>query len=259
LKLLHSTILGKTGPDLLILHGFLGMSDNWKTHAKNWVDSGFRVHLIDQRNHGRSFWSADFSYEVMAADLAYYCEAKKLDKVLLLGHSMGGKTVMFFTTHYPEFVSAFIVADIAPKSYPPHHQKILEGLSRLDFNTIQSRGAADAFLAQYVTEPGVRLFLLKNLYWKNKETLGLRVNIAILKNASEAIGANLAATAHSSQSCLFVKGESSDYIEAADLPLIQHYFPKATLITIPKAGHWLHAEQPVLFFEQVTQWLLKQI
>ena len=258
MKLLHSTILGETGPDLLILHGFLGMSDNWKTHAKNWVAQGFKVHLIDQRNHGRSFWSNDFSYELMAADLAFYCKANRLQKVFLLGHSMGGKTVMFFAKHYPEFVKAFIVADIAPKPYPPHHQKILEGLSSLDFNIIKSRGAAEDFLAKYVPEAGVRLFLLKNLYWKNKETLGLRLNIAVLKNASGAIGVNLETSAHSTHPCLFVKGEISDYILTHDLPLIQYYFPKSTLITIPKAGHWIHAEQPVLFFEEVTQWLLAQ-
>ena len=258
MKLLHSTILGETGQDLLILHGFLGMSDNWKTHAKNWASQGFRVHLIDQRNHGRSFWSADFSYELMADDLAYYCEVQQLQKVLILGHSMGGKTAMFFAMQYPHLVRAFIVADIAPKSYVPHHQKILQGLSGLDFNTIKSRSAAAAYLAKFVPEEGVRQFLLKNLYWKNKETLGLRLNINILKNASEAVGANLDASAHSTHPCLFVKGESSDYILTQDQPIIEHYFPNATLLTIPKAGHWLHAEQPQLFYEQVTQWLLQQ-
>jgi len=72
LNLLHSTLIGDSGRDLLILHGFLGMGDNWKTHAKGWAAMGYRVHLIDQRNHGRSFWSDTFSYKSMVEDLAHY-------------------------------------------------------------------------------------------------------------------------------------------------------------------------------------------
>ena len=68
---LHSLIIGEGEKDLLILHGFLGMGDNWKTHAKNWAAQGWRVHLIDQRNHGRSFWSDDFNYTLMAEDLLF--------------------------------------------------------------------------------------------------------------------------------------------------------------------------------------------
>ena len=62
MSLLHSNIIGDSGKELLVLHGFLGMSDNWKSQAKNFVAKGYRVHLIDQRNHGRSFWSDQFSY-----------------------------------------------------------------------------------------------------------------------------------------------------------------------------------------------------
>ena len=142
MNLLHSNIIGYSGHDLLILHGFLGMSDNWKTHAKNWSSSGFRVHLIDQRNHGRSFWSTAFSYELMADDIAHYCEAHQLQDILILGHSMGGKTAMHFACKYPHFLKALVVADIAPKQYAPHHQKILQGLSNLDFNKVKSRTEA---------------------------------------------------------------------------------------------------------------------
>jgi len=242
LKLLHSNIIGDSGRDLLILHGFLGMSDNWKTHAKNWSSLGFRVHLIDQRNHGRSFWSTAFSYDLMADDIAHYCETHQLQEVLILGHSMGGKTAMFLACKYPH-----------------HHQKILQGLSDLDFNQIKSRTGADIFLSSYVTEPGVRMFLLKNLYWVEPGKLGLRINIEVLKDASDAIGKNLSDDAQSLLPCLFVKGELSDYILESDTPLIKHYFPNAEHVTIAEAGHWLHAEKPKLFFDTVTDWLTLQI
>ncbi len=254
MSLLHSTIIGDSGQDLLILHGFLGMSDNWKTHAKNWSKLGYRVHLIDQRNHGRRFWSDDFYYELLAQDVAYYCEVHKLKEVLLLGHSMGGKTAMYFACSYPTVLKAMVVTDIAPKQYMPHHQKILQGLSELNFEQIKTRNEADAFLSKFVFEPGVRMFLLKNLYWEQPGKLGLRINIEVLKNASDAIGKNISDEAQSMHPCLFVKGESSDYILDSDTLTIKHYFPNAEQVTIPETGHWLHAEKPKLFFDTVSQW-----
>ena len=161
--LLHSQILGQ-GTPFLILHGFLGMSDNWKTLGNRFAEEGYEMHLVDQRNHGRSFHSNEFSYSIMADDLKTYCEHHKLNEIILLGHSMGGKTAMQFAVQYPSKVSKLLVADIGPKAYPQHHQDILKGLSMLDFSEIKSRGEADKALSAYVKEKGVRQFLLKNLY-----------------------------------------------------------------------------------------------
>ena len=93
MELLHSTIEGE-GTPLIILHGFLGMSDNWRTLGRKYAGKGFEVHLVDQRNHGRSFWSETFDYPTLAADLLAYMDAKSIDRAIVLGHSMGGKTAM---------------------------------------------------------------------------------------------------------------------------------------------------------------------
>ena len=58
--ILYSNILGQGAP-FVILHGFLGMSDNWKSLGIKYAEEGYEVHLIDQRNHGRSFHHRDFS------------------------------------------------------------------------------------------------------------------------------------------------------------------------------------------------------
>lgn len=121
MQILHSRIVGEGNP-LLILHGYFGMGDNWKTHANSLAKDGFEVHLIDQRNHGRSFHSDEFDYESMVADLYDYIKHHQLEEVNLLGHSMGGKTVMLFATEYAKLVDKLIVADISPRMYPPHHQ-----------------------------------------------------------------------------------------------------------------------------------------
>ena len=119
MPVLHSNIIGLGTDHLVILHGFLGMGDNWKTHAKNLAEKGYCVHLVDQRNHGRSFWSGAFDYDIMVEDLLNYLDHHALEEVILLGHSMGGKTAMGFALKNADRVKKLIVADIAPKYYAP--------------------------------------------------------------------------------------------------------------------------------------------
>lgn len=252
---LHSLILGEEGKDLLVLHGFLGMGDNWKTHAKNWASQGWRVHLIDQRNHGRSFWSSNFTYAAMVEDLVRYFAIHSMRSATILGHSMGGKVAMQFACQNPQKVDQLIVADIAPKPYAPHHQIILNALSSLDFSIIKDRKTADEVLAKTIEEVPVRQFLLKNIYRVNPSQLGLRLNIAVLKNSSEEVGKSFDPSMHYVGKTLFLKGADSDYITSEDKPIIYHYFPHANLITINNAGHWLHAENPNDFKNTIDTWL----
>ncbi|TEB41117.1 alpha/beta fold hydrolase, partial [Flavobacterium circumlabens] len=121
--MLYSKIEGE-GKPFIIMHGFLGMSDNWKTLAGQYVEAGFQVHILDLRNHGRSFHSDEWSYEAMVQDVFEYCQANQLTKTDILGHSMGGKVAMLFATTHPEIVDKLIVADIGPKFYKQHHQDI---------------------------------------------------------------------------------------------------------------------------------------
>lgn len=254
MSVLHSRILGE-GQPLVILHGFLGMGDNWKTLANRFAADGFQVHLVDQRNHGRSFHASGFSYELMAADLLAYMDHHGLEKANLIGHSMGGKTVMEFAVNYPQRVLKLIVADIAPKSYPQHHQAILKGLGLLWDAQLDSRSQADELLATEVPDAGVRQFLLKNVYWKEKGILGLRMNLPVLAENIEEVGKPLAADAHYTGPTLFLKGARSDYILPMDEILIKRHFPEAQVVEVGEAGHWLHAENPREFYQNVIDFL----
>jgi len=247
--IVHSNVIGE-GKPLVILHGFLGMGDNWKTLAKQFAADGYQVHLIDQRNHGRSFHSDAFSYELLVEDLKDYCVENGLDKIHLLGHSMGGKTAMLFAVTYPAIVDKLIIADIGVKEYPQHHQTILEGLTALSNNSeaMSSRSGADQFLANYISDLGTRMFLLKNLYWVEKGKLGFRFNLNVLSNKMEEVGENISATESYEGPTLFLRGDKSEYISPEDYPTIKRHFPKAAIETVSNAGHWLHAENPKEFF-----------
>ena len=251
---LHSNIIGE-GQPFVILHGFLGMSDNWKTLGRQFSEHHFQIHLVDQRNHGRSFWDDNFSYEVLAEDLKHYCDTHNLTNIILLGHSMGGKTAMLFATQYPDIVSKLIVADISPRFYPIHHDAILEGLDALDFDAIKSRGEADRLLSHYVSDFGTRQFLLKNLYWIEKGKLALRINLEVLKEEVSEIGEALPTHAKFEKDTLFLRGDRSEYIGVEDERIISNHFTKVKIATISNSGHWLHAENPKDFFEAVVQFV----
>lgn len=254
--MVHANVIGQ-GKPLVILHGFLGSGDNWKTLAKQFASDGFEVHLIDQRNHGRSFHSEAFSYELMVEDLKEYSVENKLETFNLLGHSMGGKVAMLFAVTYPERVEKLIIADIGVKEYPQHHQTILDGLTALSVNAMamSSRSGADEFLTQYIKDTGTRMFLLKNLYWKEKGILGVRMNLPALINNIDEIGKPLPVGATYDGDTLFLRGDKSNYILDEDEKGLYHAFAKAQLKTISKAGHWLHAENPTDFYKEVIIFL----
>jgi len=173
----------------------------------------------------------------------------------IIGHSMGGKTAMHFATSFLKKVRKLIVADISPKYYPPHHQYIIDALVQLDFNQINSRKQADELLSKHLSDFGIRQFLLKNLYWVEQGKLGLRFNLNILKNKMEEIGEAIDSTSTFEGTCLFLRGDRSEYIQPNDYAEIYRHFPNAEIDSIEKAGHWLHAENPKQFFKKTLNFL----
>ncbi|MGL2994344.1 alpha/beta fold hydrolase [Flavobacterium sp. TSSA_36] len=252
--MLYSKIEG-SGKPLLILHGFLGMSDNWKTLGVQFASEGYEVHLLDLRNHGRSFHSDDFSYELMVQDVYDYCKANNLTKIDIIGHSMGGKVAMLLATTYPDLIRKLIVADIGPKYYAPHHQDILAGLNAVDFAQKPSRNEVDALLTTYIPDFGTRQFLLKSLYWQEPGQLAFRFNLTVFNQKVTEIGKALPENAVALMPTLFIRGGNSNYILEEDLIQIKVHFTLVSLTTIPNAGHWLHAENPALFYQYCIEFL----
>lgn len=253
MKLQHR-ILGE-GKPLIILHGLFGSSDNWQTHAKRLADY-FQVILVDQRNHGHSDWSDDFDYDLLAEDLHELITDLGLDKVNLLGHSMGGKAVMRYSQQYPETIEKMIVVDMGLKEYPPHHLEILKGIDAVNSSAMNSRSEAETILLPYVPQDGTRQFLMKNLYWIEKGKLAWRMNVEVLEKEMHNILKALPEQEVLVQT-LFIKGALSNYILDTDIPDIEHQFPDSSFISIENAGHWVHAEQPEEFMNAVLEFLLR--
>lgn len=247
---LHSQILGK-GQAVVILHGFLGMGDNWKTISKKMAEDHYEVHLPDARNHGKSAHSEEFTYELMVDDLKTYFEDHNLKDVILIGHSMGGKTAMQFASKYPKKICKLIVVDISPKLYQPHHDEILDSLKRLQTSKLDSRSEAEHILKDKIKDQGIRLFLLKNLKREADHRLSLKPNIDVfLKNRHE-IGRALPENCFYEGPTLFLSGENSSYIREKDSKLISRHFTDYNIEIVSNSGHWIHAENPKEFLEKV--------
>ncbi|EEF61909.1 alpha/beta hydrolase fold protein [Pedosphaera parvula Ellin514] len=244
-----------TGFPLIILHGLFGSLDNWQTISRKLAEH-FQIFAIDQRNHGGSPHSDDFNYQVMAEDLFEVMESNGLTKAHLLGHSMGGKTAMQFALSYPGKVEKLIVADIAPKAYPPWHIPIFEALLSLELTQYRSRKQIDDALAVSIPETALRQFLLKNLATNPDGTYRWKIDLQSIYRNYSRLNAPVSGVGTFTGPVLFIKGEQSDYILDSDANLIRHCFPKAQFRTIPNAAHWLHAEKPIEFIKIVEEFLL---
>ncbi|MBE0640883.1 MAG: alpha/beta fold hydrolase [Bacteroidales bacterium] len=233
------------GQPLVILHGIFGLSDNWVTFGRKLAER-FSVYIPDQRNHGQSPHSDAFNYDVLAADLHEFILRHELKRPVLVGHSMGGKVVMKYALEHPEEVDRLIVVDMSPRKYTPRliHQRMVAAMQAIDFDVTDSRTAVEERLAETITQPGIRQFILKNLYRPERSTLAWRPNLdAINQNMTEVFEAVTAARPFPGPT-LFVAGGASDYITEGDRPTIKALFPDSSIETIPGASHWVHSEFP---------------
>lgn len=249
---LNHRITGEGAP-LILLHGLFGSLENLGGIARRLQDE-WQIHALDQRNHGSSPHSDTMDYPAMAEDVIAYLDRQGIDKARILGHSMGGKVAMQVALQAPHRVEKIVVADIAPVSYKPRHDAILEGLKSLDLQNARTRQDADKFLSEFVDVPSIRQFLLKNLERVPREeqeeggaVFRWRLNLPVI----DACYGNLAMAPEGDGPyegpVLFLKGAESAYIQEKHREQIERLFPAAELRVIEDTGHWLHAEKADTF------------
>jgi pimeloyl-ACP methyl ester carboxylesterase len=242
-----------TGLPLLIIHGLFGSADNWRSMAKYFAKF-YRVISVDLRNHGRSPHSDEQSFDLMAQDMVELCDALQLDKVNVLGHSLGGKVAMRFAELQPERIHKLVVVDISPRQYFSQHTPLMDAMMALDMAQLSSRKAIDEALAPKVSDPAVRQFLLMNLQ-SDERGLSWRINLPALKANYQALMAPVCEQAKLTMPSQFIYGGQSEYVTEDDRTLIKQHFTKARFDVIDKAGHWVHAERPQQFKQLVEEFL----
>ncbi len=238
---------------IIILHGLFGSCDNWLTQAKLFVED-YNVYTVDQRNHGLSPHSDDFDYAFMVSDLLEFIEDHQLKDVIIIGHSMGGKTAMNFAIAQPDKLGTLIIVDIAPRAYDLEHYTIAEGLNAITIDTLTSRNEADEQLSKFVPEPDVRQFLLKNLQRKAEGGFSWKINLKVITEKLGNVGVDILYKGTFEKPTLFIKGNRSNYVREEDSTHILELFPQARLQGMD-TSHWVQAEKPKEFVEVVTNYL----
>ena len=241
------------GSAIVILHGLFGSLDNWVTHART-LESDYTVILVDQRNHGKSPHDPLLDYGRMAEDLRELMDDHGITQAHLLGHSMGGKTVMEFAGRYPDRVDRLIVADMAPREYLPHHDLVLRALATMDLRKFDSRKACETHLMSQLNDLVTTQFLLKGLGRSEDNTFEWKFNLAAILDQYPNILAAVRPDTFYGKT-LFVSGGASEYVRASDHALIAQYFSDVHYQVMPNIGHWLHAQDPEQFLTLIRAFL----
>lgn len=235
-------------PPLLIAHGLFGSARNWGVIAKRLGAEGRRVLAVDMRNHGQSPWYESHDYPEMAGDLARVIES--YGQMDVLGHSMGGKAAMVLALTRPELLRKLIVADIAPVAYGHTQSHNIEAMRRVPLDRIESRAQAAETLA--IDEPDVAAFLLQSLDMAERRW---RLNLDVLEREMHKIVGWPGVEGRFDGPALFLSGGASDYVTREVRPAVRQMFPAATFVSIPDAGHWLHAQKPREFEAALSAFL----
>jgi esterase len=245
------------GKPMIILHGLLGISDNWVAFARRLSDEGFRIFVPDQRNHGQSPHHPVLNYYALTDDLAEFIETHKIESPVILGHSMGGKVAMRYTLEHPEAVDRLIVADTSLRTYFTfhYHLKLMDAMQSVDFSQVFTRQEVEEKLAAKIQDPRLVQFLMKNLFWKEKGKLGWRPNLQAISYHVDSMYDGVFYSTKFEKPALFIRGGKSDYILDEDIPVIRQSFPDAQIKTIENGTHWVHADEPEEFYRLVLDFL----
>ena len=242
------------GHVIVLLHGMFGSHTNLNNIAR-FLSSNYRVLNCDLRNQGDSFHNDTMDLTSMANDVVRLLDKLDIKQASVLGHSLGGKVAMQFALMFPNRCSKLRIADISPVAYAPRHDVVLDSLLNLSNLDIERRSQADNFLKKTIDNEVMRAFLLKNLSRVEGGKYKIKINMKAIK---ENYYTNLVAAPSGEPytgPTLFIKGETSAYIQEKHKTLIHDLFPNSSIEVMGKCGHWLHAENPNLFNRLVSDFL----
>ena len=243
------------GPPVAILHGLFGCGRNWRSVAQS-LSARHRVLTFDLRNHGASPWAGGMSYGEMVEDLRATLRARGIESAAVSGHSMGGKIAMLMALLHPGEVHRLVIVDIAPAANPPNLLAYIRAMRAVDLRGVKRRAEVETRLVAAVPDSAERAFLLQNLVI-DANAARWRLNLeAIERGFPQIVGfPDLPAGAVYRGPALFVAGARSNYILPEHEPGIRRLFPRARIMRIDRAGHWVHAEQPQAFLQTVGPFL----
>ena len=271
------------GQTLMIIHGWLGMSNHWLNIGRFLADCGYHVIIPDLPNHGRSFHTDMFSYDSMAHFLHDFLQKHSSDKPILMGHSMGGKIAMKMLDMYPNEYEKCIIIDILPKDYPELTRKggIADIILKTPLSQFEYRKDLADHLQKSVSDKGWLTLLLQNVETKSITTdtnrteikgrkdftkgrftetkrrfnfLQWRSNAIMLAENMPTIAGNVDLQPITTPT-LLIRGSKSEFTKTEDLYSFSKVFGNSRILTMEDCSHWLFVDKPALFLKEVCTYL----
>lgn len=262
LERFHHRFYGpEDGRRWVFLHGLMGFLNNWRKIVAG-LESTERCLVYDQRGHGRSFKpDRGFAPEDYADDLKAILDELGWRKVILVGHSMGGRNGLNFGHRFPERVEKFVLEDIGPDARPGNSEYYVKMLGAVPV-PFADRAAARAFFRdefpkRIQTRDRVQMiaeFLNANLEDRPDGTVDWRFSPhAILESARAGEDDRWSEVRGLKVPTLLVRGDGSRELSAETYERMLGSNPMIQGVTISPAGHWVHADQPERFLEEIRR------
>ncbi|WP_351228616.1 alpha/beta hydrolase [Streptomyces sp. NPDC002133] len=247
------------GVPLVLLHHVTAVLDDWDPAVLDGLATERRVIAVDLRGVGRSGGTTPDNFEAMADDVAAFLDALGLDKVDLLGFSLGGIVAQVTTLRYPDRVRRIVLAGTTPAN--------LEGPAGMGAVLQEAIGKAGAegrhpkhhlFFEQHPA--GQADAFLNRLNQRTDEDRDAPIS-------NEAVGAQLTALAKWEQSntsedlaavqqpALVVNGDNDAMWPAASTVRLAELLPNAKLSIYPDSGHGALFQYHEVFVQQVLDFL----
>lgn len=260
-----------TKSPIFILHGLFGSKINNRTVAKKLANRLDRdVYCLDLRNFGQSPHIDRLDYPSLSADVEHFIEQAQFPehaKPILVGHSMGAKTVMALALRRPDLPKMVVSVDNAPvdltmnsvSSFTKYVRQLRIALEQHKYTNIKD---VDAELAKVEPSKEVRQFLITNLNrGKTEDVITSRVpldtiNKAITGGYISGWPYDLNISRWTKGPLLVVRGTKSTYVPDDIIPDIGKYFPRFEVKDID-AGHWVISEKPNEFMETIVDFVEK--
>jgi esterase len=256
---LHHRLLGATNgaPPLILLHGLMGFAANW---GKVWPDfeNERPVLVMDQRGHGRSPKpETGYSPTDYAQDLHELVNELNLAPFHLVGHSMGGRVALRFASLYPELVKTLTMEDSGVVARPERSDWIGALLKEIPTPFADRNSAKIFFDQKFQARMLMGTFLFSNLETKADGTLDWRFQKdGMLETIREGRALDASEEFRKIQApILLIRGALSIEFRREEAEEMLALNANAQLVEIPRAGHFVHAEQPRAFNQSLKEFL----
>jgi len=249
-------------PPIVLLHGGHQSAHSWDLVSLH-LAQHYHVLALDQRGHGDSEWARDVAYtnNEMSLDAEAFIGAMRLQRPLLMGHSMGGRNAMLLTRRNPALLSGLVIVDVGPE-VSDRGRAVIAGFVRdneefddLD-HFVRNVQQYDPYRSREHIERTVKYNMLQRADGKfvskcdaNPRRLGVVRGTGPQENITleDAQGFDLPV--------LLVRGADSRILTAQAAARFRQALANGTLVTVPNCGHNVHGQNTKGFVDAIGGFL----